>query len=246
MPADFRNYNVVVTGASRGLGAATAFAFARRGARLALLARSEEGLRQTAAAITADGAESPLLCPGDLGDPHAAESVAGTVLESFPQVDVLVNNAAGWAPGRLADVSGPVLAETVASTLTAPLLLTRALLPGLCRSERACVINVASTAALTTPQAGGSTVFTAAKRGMVGFADALRAELRPAGVRVSTVFPGTFQSESPPDADWRQVLQRYGPGVMGVGEVTEAILYCASRPPTAAVESLVIAAFSRA
>ena len=92
-----------------------------------------------------------------------------------------MNNAPGRAAGRLVDVPDPVLADTVASRLTAPSSPhPRPALPGLCPSERACVIDIASPAALPTPQTSGSTVFA-----------------------------GTWQSERPPDARWREVLRRY-------------------------------------
>lgn len=236
---------VVVTGPSRGLGAATAIAFSRQGARLALLARNEVGLRRTASACSVPGVPPPLILSGDLTDRDHVEAAGKAILQSFPAVDVLVNNAAGWASGQLDALSARAVAETVASTLTAPLLLTRALLPGLRRSNRPCVINVASTAALPAAQPdASSTVFIAAKRGLAGFSDALRAELRPAGVRVTTIYPGGFDTDSHLDADQQRTLAQHGAGSMGVADVVEAILFCASRAPTVLVESLVITNFA--
>jgi 3-oxoacyl-[acyl-carrier protein] reductase len=235
----FAECKVVVTGASRGLGRATALAFARQGAHVAALARSSEGLRETAAQGPLD---RPLLAlPTDLTRLPSVVHSADEILRRFGRVDVLVNNAAGWVTGALDGLDPAMAADMVLGTVVGTMWLTQRLLPGLRASKHACIINVASTAALPGPDPAHSSVaFVAAKRGLVGLGEALSTELRPQGIRVTNLYPGAFQSDSPLDTSTERVRRDFGPGAMGTADVVDAIVFCASRSPLAAVETLVL------
>jgi short-subunit dehydrogenase len=162
----------LVTGASAGIGRATAAALAARGARVVALGRDAErlagvGERQ----VVCDLADGP---PGDLGP-----------------VDVLVNNAGiGWA-GPTAET--PDVERLVAVNLVAPILLARALLPGMLERGRGHVVNVASIAGFVGPRE--EAVYAASKGGLIAFSESLRYELRGTGVGVTLVAPGVIASE---------------------------------------------------
>jgi short-subunit dehydrogenase len=159
----------LVTGASSGIGRATAAALAARGARVVALGRDRERLEGVG--------ERQVLW--DLAEP-------GAVADEIGPVDVLVNNAgAGWA-GPF--VETPDVERLVAVNLAAPILLTRALLPGMLERGRGHVVNVASIAGFVGPRE--EAVYAATKGGLIAFSESLRYELRGTGVGVTLVAPG--------------------------------------------------------
>lgn len=236
----FNGRKVVVTGASRGLGRATAVAFARQGADVAILARSADGLRRTAAEVNA-ASRDLLVLPTDLSDQQSVAASAQEIDRRWGHIDVLVHNAAGWLTGPLEHLDPSAVREMIAGTLVGAIWLTQALLPALSAADHPRVINIASTAALPGPDPEGSSVaFIAAKRGLVGFGEALGAELRPKGIAVTNLYPGGFHSESPLDMPWDAVAREFGSAAMAVADVVDAIFFCASRSPLAAVQSMVL------
>lgn len=173
---------VVVTGASSGIGAATAEAVAAAGGKPVLLGR--DATRLDAVAERTGGT----AVPGDLAGPDGVATAARGVEDAVGRVDVLVNNAGFGYAGDVAEMPPERIAELVEINLTVPAALTRALLPGMVRRGRGHVVFVTSIAGATGVR--GEAVYSAAKAGAAVFADALRQEVRRAGVGVSTVLPG--------------------------------------------------------
>ncbi|TMJ05707.1 MAG: SDR family NAD(P)-dependent oxidoreductase, partial [Bacillati bacterium ANGP1] len=161
---------VIVTGASSGIGEATARAFGARGDRVVLVARREERLRQLAASLP-----QSLPIPADLTQADEAVRVVEAAVARYGQVDVLVNNA-GMGRYNWVDALQPddVHAE-VALNLIAPILLTRAVAPVMLRRGRGVVINVSSIAGLIGVPT--TSVYNATKFGLRGLTEALRREL---------------------------------------------------------------------
>ena len=136
----------IVTGASRGIGAATARWLAAGGARVTLVARNEDGLRATAAAIAAAGGEAQVQ-PADLTDAAAAGAVVAAAFGRWGRLDAVVNNAAQIEPiARIATVELAAWTQTITVDLLAPLALTQAAIAHL-RASRGRVLNLVSTAA---------------------------------------------------------------------------------------------------
>jgi short-subunit dehydrogenase len=159
----------LVTGASSGIGRATAAALAARGARVIALGRDRARLEGVG--------ERQIVW--DLAEP-------GAVADEIGRLDVLVNNAGvGWA-GPLAET--PDVERLVAVNLVAPILLTRALLPGMLERGRGHIVNVASIAGFVGPRE--EAVYAATKGGLIAFTESLRYELRGSGVGVTLVAPG--------------------------------------------------------
>ena len=169
----------LVTGASSGIGRATAASLEARGASVVALGRDAERL---------DGVgERAIVC--DLGDRDAVARAA----EEAGAVDVLVNNAGfGWA-GHVTEMAAESVERLVAVNLVAPIHLTRALVPGMVERASGHVVNVASIAGYVGPV--GEAVYAATKAGLLAFSESLRYELVGTGVGVSAVAPGVIATE---------------------------------------------------
>ncbi|HZD67374.1 MAG TPA: SDR family NAD(P)-dependent oxidoreductase [Actinomycetes bacterium] len=176
----------LVTGASSGIGRAAALLLAERGARLALAGRDQDAL---AAVAERTGGR---VIAADLGEPGAAERVAGQALAHWGRVDMLVSNAgAGWA-GELAEMPPEVSERLVAVNLLAPVRLTRIVLPGMLERGRGHLAYVGSIAGATG--VAREAVYAATKAGLAAFADSVREEVAGRGVGVSVTIPGVVDT----------------------------------------------------
>ncbi len=187
---------VVVTGASRGIGAALATELARRGARVVLVARSAGPLDKLAAEI---GGES---FPADLADAAAIEPLVRGI-EAVGPIDVLVNNAGVDLTGDLVDLPTAEITRLLAVNLGAPMLLCRAVIPEMLRRGRGHIVNVSSLAG--TNALPGVAPYSASKAGLSHFTAALRADL--AGTPIGT----TLVQIGPVESTMIASLRAHGP-----------------------------------
>ncbi|BCJ28977.1 SDR family NAD(P)-dependent oxidoreductase [Actinocatenispora sera] len=176
----------LVTGASSGIGWATALRLAELGARLILTGRDTERLAMLA---TMTGG-TPLAT--DLSEPGAVTRLARAALDAAGRVDLLVNNAGEGHAGRFTAMSSEQVARLVAVNLSAPIELTRVLLPGMVSRGTGHVAFVTSIAGRTG--VAGEAVYSAAKAGVDAFAESLRFELAGSGVRVGVLVPGVVRT----------------------------------------------------
>lgn len=182
----------VITGASSGIGAATAQALAAAGARVVLLARTAAALEQQAAQIRARGGAA-LVYPVDLADMDAAEQTARAVLGQAGPPDILVNNAGAGRWLFLEETAPEEARAMMAVPYMAAFAVTRAFLPAmLARRRRASLVFVNSPASLMPWP--GATAYTAARWALRGFTEALRADLRGTPLRITAVVPGRVSS----------------------------------------------------
>jgi short-subunit dehydrogenase len=173
--------SALLTGATGGLGRAIAASLAARGARLLLSARKEEALEGLAAELPGDGHG---IHPADLAEEGAAERLA---IEAG-EVDVLVANAGLPGAGRLADFSSEQVRRALRVNLESPMLMARALYPGMLERGSGHLVFISSLAGKSaSPRAS---IYNATKFGLRGFALGLRADLARKGVGVSLVAPG--------------------------------------------------------
>ncbi len=177
----------LVTGASSGIGAATAAALATAGATLLLTGRDEARLAEVAA--RAGGT----VLAADLAADGGAARLAEQALGAAPGgIDILVNNAGlGWA-GPLGEIPAGKVTELAAVNLTAPIELTRLLVPGMIERGRGAVAFVSSIAGVTGVR--GEAVYAATKAGLSGFAESLGYEVRGHGVTVSVIVPAVIDT----------------------------------------------------
>ena len=187
---------VLITGASQGIGAAIARTFAREltaGVRLALVARSARNLEAVAAECGRLGATAAAF-PADVADERSVTELAAAVTRRFGDVDVLVNNAGKFAAAPLVELSVADFDALIAANLRSVFLMSRAFVPGMIRRSGGDVFNMSSIAGLTAYPGGAG--YSAAKFGVSGLSQVMRAELREHGVRVCCVYPGATWSPS--------------------------------------------------
>ncbi|GAA1209258.1 SDR family NAD(P)-dependent oxidoreductase [Rhodoglobus aureus] len=202
---DLNNRRGIVTGAGQGIGQALALDFAAKGAHLLLVGRKDETLQQTADLVQAAGGTSEILVQ-DLGKTDAADRVAEAV-KSWDTIDLLVNNAGNVRAGRLEESTAAEVTAMIDLNLTAPVLLTQALLPQLRTSGAAngsLILNISSEIALVAMPFYA--VYAATKSGLAAFGEAMRRELHGTGVHVATVYPGATDTAmmSTQNADWER------------------------------------------
>lgn len=178
---------VLLTGGSRGVGPFIARDLVKRGARIALTARSAEGLQSVARSLAGSGVEA-FVVPADLSEPGQRRDLVRTVLDTFGGIDVLVNNAGLETEGAFLSLSWERLRETIEVNLVAPMELTHLLLPHMLDRKEGHIVQLASLAAKRgTPF---DAVYSGTKAGLAEWTSALRLELAGTGVSFSTVFPG--------------------------------------------------------
>ena len=229
----------VITGASRGLGAALAIAMADAGARLVLLARTKEALLETADTIRERTGQQVDTLACDLADIASSTAAGEQLAREHGDLDGLVHNGAMWLAGPLSGISDLEIQDCIGSATIGALILTRHLLPALREKEDADIHTVVSTSGLPNqPLDGASVVFQAAKSAQAGFVHGLSDELAKTRIRVTAVYPGDFDDMSPKDAAWGEPAQ--SDRTLSNREVVDAILFILNLPPKVVVKALVI------
>ncbi|MFT3770264.1 MAG: SDR family oxidoreductase [Minicystis sp.] len=198
---------VLITGASRGLGAALARELGRRGARLALVAREEAPLEAVAREIREAGGVAHAI-PADVGDKRAVYAIAGAASALVGPIDVLVHNAStlGPTPLRLLlDTECEDLEQVLAVNLVGPFRLTKALAGAMVLRRRGLVVHVSSDASVSAYPRWGA--YGVSKAALDHLARSWAVELSSTGVRVLSVDPGEMDTrmhaDAVPDADPR-------------------------------------------
>ncbi|MFH8733633.1 MULTISPECIES: SDR family NAD(P)-dependent oxidoreductase [unclassified Streptomyces] len=188
----FEGYGVMITGAARGIGAATAHRFAAEGAQVAVTDVDAQAAEKTAAGIREQGGVArAFTC--DVGSRESVEAAVAAAVEEFGRLDVLVNNAYACAPdaARFEDEPDDVWARDLDITLTGAYRCCRAALPHLVASGRGAIVSVGSVNGL---QDYGNHAYSAAKAGLGSLTRTLAGHAGPRGVRVNLVAPGTVRT----------------------------------------------------
>ncbi|MFK0294874.1 SDR family NAD(P)-dependent oxidoreductase [Streptomyces sp. NPDC090442] len=212
----------IVTGASRGVGPVIAERLAREGVRLALVARSEEGLAATARHLRRYGPE-PLTVPADVSDEDGQKHIVETVCRELGPPALLVNNAAVERISRFQDVAVEDIRTILMVNLFGTQALTRLVLPHMLAAGSGHIVNIGSVGGRTAYPYG--TINSAAKHGLVGFTWSLREELRGTGVGVSAVYP-TLVADVGISARWSAGKRPLTLGQVTPQAVAEAVLRC--------------------
>lgn len=176
----------VITGASSGIGAATAVACAREGMRVVLAARRPDRLAGVAADVRAAGGEARVV-PTDVGDPQAVGALVDATVAGWGRLDVLVNNAGIGLLAAVEDTRATDFERLLRVNFLGAVYATLAALPHMRRQGGGHIVNVASV--IGKRASPFRAAYVASKFALVGFSEALRMELRPAGIHVTCVCP---------------------------------------------------------
>jgi NADP-dependent 3-hydroxy acid dehydrogenase YdfG len=232
--ASLAGRTAVVTGASRGIGAGIAEALGAQGVRVALVARTESKLRESAARIKGS---IPVVC--DVSDPKSVERATGRItaeLNGAP--DILVNNAGIFRVAVVAETSAESFVETINTNLVGPFLFVRAFLGGMKERKSGHVVTIGSIADRTVYT--GNAAYSAAKFGLRAIHEVLRAELRGTGVRTTLISPAATDTDiwndvrvTDPVANPHSKRPMLDPG-----DVVGAVIFALSQPARVNVDEL--------
>ena len=181
----------LVTGATAGIGRATAFALGRAGYRVGVCARTAGQVEALVAELRAEGIAAAGRA-ADVGRAEAVEALVKTVVSELGPVDTLINNAGIAIIRPLTELSVEEWDATMATNLRSLFLVTRAVLPGMLERRSGIIVNVASLAG-RNPLVGG-TAYAASKHAVLGFSKSLMLEVRKDGVRVLAICPGSVNT----------------------------------------------------
>jgi short-subunit dehydrogenase len=223
--------NVVITGASRGIGAAIAERFAAAGNTIILCARNKEKLEAFAETLQPSGKANVLSHAADLSIQTDAEAFAKWCLQQCIP-DVLVNNAGSFVPGSIYTEPNGNIEKMIAVNLYSAYYLTRALLPKMMERKSGHIFNMCSIASLKAYENGGS--YSISKFALAGFSKNLREELKPSNIKVTAVYPGAVYTDS-----WS--ASGVAPErIMEAKDIAEMIYAAAHLSPQACVEEIVL------
>jgi len=227
----------VVTGASSGIGEATARLLAQQGCNVALAARREDRLKDLAAQL----GEGALAVPTDVTDPAACEALVSRAVERFGSVDVLVANAGLGLYGSIPDGDPEDWRRMFEVNVLGVLYATRAAVRHMLDRGSGDVVLVSSLAGRRVPRADG-TVYAATKHALTAVAEGLRMDVSGKGVRVINVEPGLVRTEFPESsfgsADQYYAEKEYSP--IEAEDVAAAILYAVEQPPRVSVNEILV------
>ncbi len=226
----------IVTGATGGIGGATALALAEHRGRIVITGRRRDRLAAVGDTIRQRGGDSAAV-EGDITSATTAQTVIDTAIERFGRVDLLVNCAGYGPPMPLVDLSTADWDATIGSCLTGAYLMTRAVLPTMLEADSGRIMQVASIAGKGVE--ANRTAYCAAQWGLQGFSQALQAELADTAVRVQLINPASVATDwwtTTNDPQPQSVLER----MMTPDDIAQAIVWMLSRPDHIHISELLV------
>jgi NADP-dependent 3-hydroxy acid dehydrogenase YdfG len=227
----------VVTGASSGIGEATARLLAQEGCNVVLAARREDRL----SALAAELGEKTLAAPTDVSDPAACAALVARTVERFGSLEILINNAGLGLYGSIAEGDPEDWRKMFDVNVLGVLYSTRAAVRQMLRQGSGDVLFVSSLAGRRVPRADG-TVYAATKHAVNAIAEGLRMDVHEKGIRVINVEPGLVRTEFPesshPSAQRYYAEREYSP--LEAEDVARAIVYALDQPPRVSVNEILV------
>jgi NADP-dependent 3-hydroxy acid dehydrogenase YdfG len=228
---------VIVTGASSGIGEATARLLAREGCNVVLAARREDRLT----ALATELGEGALAAPTDVTDPAACAALVARAVERFGSLEILVNNAGLGLYGSVVEGDPEDWRQMFGVNVLGVLYTTRAAVRHMLARGSGDVVFVSSLAGRRVPTADG-TVYAATKHAITAVAEGLRMDVHERGVRVINVEPGLVRTEFPensyPDAEEYYAKKGFVP--LKAEDVAAAVVYAVSQPARVSVNEVAV------
>ncbi|HVY75185.1 MAG TPA: SDR family oxidoreductase [Puia sp.] len=225
--------NVVITGASRGLGFSLAEKFAGEGHNLYLTSRSEVNLYHALESLMRRFPDREIRARAfDLSIKEEAIGFGNWVLEQQKEIDILINNAGNFLPGSVYNEPDGTLEQMLADNLLSAYHVTRTLVPAMIKRKTGHIINLCSIAAFAAYPNGGS--YSISKFALSGFSKNLREEMKPYGIKVTGVYPGAVYTDS-----WAESGVKPD-RIMKPSDIADSIFQLTRLSPQAVVEDLVI------
>ena len=187
------NKKIAITGATKGIGKAIAQKFAAEGWDLALCARNENDLLRLKSELRSPDIEI-LIQPCDMGKKEEVKLFADKILSQLGRVDVIVNNAGVSIPGQVINEAEGTLEKLIETNLYSAYHFSRTLLPPMIQCKSGHIFNMCSVASINAYPNGGS--YSISKFGMLGLSKALREELKPHSIKVTSLLPGATLTDS--------------------------------------------------
>jgi len=242
MSKRLENRIALVTGASSGIGEATAIALAEAGAKVAIAARRKDRLDELAEKLTRLGAD-PLVLPADLLDEREAQRIVADTEAHYGRLDILVNNAGVMYLEPVAEADLGRWRRMLELNVLSLIASTQAALRGMRARREGDIVNIASTAGRVANPNGAA--YSATKFGVVAFSEALRREVYRDHVRVSVVEPGVVATELRDhigDAGVKDALNAWADGMrqLQAVDVADAIVFCVTRPPHVSINEVLM------
>lgn len=187
-----KNKKAIITGGGRGLGKATAIAFAKEGIDVAITGRNEAVLKATVAELRVFGVNA-IYSVFDVSNYEEVKSSIKTILETLGTVDILVNNAGIAAFGTFNDMEVSQWSQIIQTNVMGMYYVTKEVLPHLINKNEGDIINVSSTAGLSGN--ASTSAYSASKFAVIGLSESLMKEVRKNNIRVCTLTPSTIASD---------------------------------------------------
>ncbi len=222
----FKDKTVVITGASSGIGAASALEFAKRGANLALVARTKKKLEELESSLAKFNIKT-LICQCDVSQNSQVQKMGDETLDKFGTIDVLVNNAGFAIYGRVSDLTVEQIESQMATNYFGMIYCTKYFLSKMLEKNSGHIVNVASVAAsFGLP---GIASYCASKFAMLGFSEGLHHELHGTNVGITVVSPIMVRTNFFDGSSFEK-MPKYSPTSLSAKTVAKAVVSAATSP----------------
>lgn len=227
------NMNAVVTGSTKGIGRAIVFALLREGWNVAVTSRNVNDLNKLKEEVFASHPDQQcIIHQVDFSDKNETIQYGQIINKTWPEIDLLVNNVGIFMPGAIHKEEDGSLEKMMETNLYSAYHLTRELIPGMVSRRKGTIINMCSIASFMSYPNGGS--YTISKFAMLGFSKVLREEMKPFGIKVTSIMPGATWSATWGDADFPDDR------LMPAKDIAELVIALTKMSAAGVVEEIVV------
>lgn len=225
---------IILTGASRGIGRATAVNLSEDNPKLVLVSRKRNDLDEVLPFLKCDE-NNVLLVEADVSNEKDCDKILDETIKKFGTVDILINNAAQFGRANVTDLKMEDFDRIIGTNLRGVIYLTKLVLPHMLEKENGTIMNISSTAGKRGYE--GGTAYSASKHALNAFSDCLNKEVRPKNIRVLTISPSSVDTREMPESD----IKSGGKGVyMRMEDVAESIGLALRLPQRALINDIEI------